>query len=132
MPLLAILPAIWSFLTSRFGILLIACLLAFGSGYSMANRKADIERLNAEVATAKSDQATAHNAEELAKRQAADLDNRRTANEQRIAELQESLEKAKNNKPDVKVVTKTVKVPVPVGRECGLNEDQLRRFKEIR
>jgi hypothetical protein len=54
---MAVLLALWSFLTSRFGILIVACILAFGSGYSMANRKADIERLNAEVATAKSDQA---------------------------------------------------------------------------
>jgi multidrug efflux pump subunit AcrA (membrane-fusion protein) len=132
MPLLAFLPAIWSFITSRFGVLIIACLLAFGSGYSIANRKAEVERLNAEVATAKSDQATAQNAESLAQRQAADLDKRREANERRIAELQESLEQAKSNKPDTKVVTKTVRVPVPVSRDCGLNEDQLRRFKEIR
>jgi hypothetical protein len=129
---MAILLTLWSFLTSRFGILVVACLLAFGSGYSVANRKADIDRLNAEVATAKSDQATALNAEALAKRQAADLDNRRTANERRIEDLQAELEKNKNHKPDVKVVTKTVKVPVPVSRDCGLNEDQLRRLKEIR
>jgi uncharacterized protein HemX len=129
---MALLLTLWSFLTSRLGILLIACLLAFGSGYSIANRKAEVERLNAEVATAKSDQATALNAEALAKRQAADLDNRRTANERRIEDLQAELEKNKNHKPDVKVVTKTVKVPVPVGRDCGLNEDQLRRLKEIR
>jgi multidrug efflux pump subunit AcrA (membrane-fusion protein) len=129
---MAILLTIWSFLTSRIGILLIACLLAFGSGYSLANRKADLERKNAEIATLKTDQATAENARSLAERQKADLDGKLKANEQRVADLQASLANEKNRKPDARVVTKTVKVPVPVGRDCGLTEDQLRRFKEIR
>jgi Skp family chaperone for outer membrane proteins len=132
MPLLAFLPAIWSFLTSRFGVLIIACLLAFGSGYSLANRKAEIERLNAEVVTAKSDQATAKNSEDLAKRQTEDLNKHQEDNERRIQELEASLAQEKNKKPDTKIVTKTVKVPVPAGCDRGFTEEQLRRFKEIR
>lgn len=123
---------LWSILTSRIGQIVIAAVVAFTIGYGQANRRADIERLNAEVVTAKSDQTTAENARVLADSQMADLDKQREANERRIEDLQAELEKNKNHKPDVKVVTKTVKVPVPVSRDCGLSEDQLRRLKEIR
>lgn len=129
---MALLLTLWSFLTSRVGILIIACLLSFGSGYSLKNRQAEIDRLNAEVQTAKSDQATAKNSEDLAKRQTADLNKHQEDNERRIQELEASLAKEKNKKPDTRVVTKTVKAPAPAGCDRGLTEEQLRRFKEIR
>jgi chromosome segregation ATPase len=134
---MAALLALWSFLTSRFGILIVACLLAFGSGYSLANRKADLDRKNAEIATLKADQATAENARSLAERQAADLDTKLRDNQARVDALQADLE-ARQRQPTpaqartiTHVVTKLVNRPA-AARDCGLSEADLKRLKEIR
>jgi hypothetical protein len=102
------------FITSTFGAAILAALIAFGVGYSMADRKADFERLEAELAVARRDFDTTKGAASLAQSQAASMEARLKTNQDRFNALQADLQKR--------------------GRAgaCALDRDDARRLSDIR
>lgn len=116
-----VLLGLWSFLTSTIGLVLIAAVIAYTAGYSAADKKADLQRLQAEVATLKADQATSENARILAERQASSLESHLKTNQEKVDALTADLAKRKATRP-----------PGSPARDCGLSSGDVERLRNIR
>jgi uncharacterized protein YlxW (UPF0749 family) len=116
-----VLLGLWSFLTSTIGLVLIAAVIAYTAGYKAADKKADLQRLQAEIATLKADQATSENARTLAERQASSLEAHLKSNQEKVDALTADLAKRKAARPS----------GTPA-RDCGISARDARSLSNIR
>ncbi|TXM68306.1 hypothetical protein [Methylobacterium sp. WL120] len=117
-----VLVAIWSFLTSTIGMVLVASAIAYGAGYSAADHKADLKRLEAEVATLKADQRTSEGARILAEKQSGSLEANLRQNQEKYDVLKADLAKRRSE---------AAKKPGSPTRDCGLSSSDLNRLRDI-
>lgn len=109
-----VLAGAWSFLTSTLGIVLVVAVLAFVSGYRLSDRKAEIERLQSEVKTLRTDVSVARGAKALADKQQVSLEAYLKTNQEKVDALQAKLAK-------------------PPGARCRtLTRDAAERLSDIR
>jgi uncharacterized protein (DUF3084 family) len=106
--------AIWNFVTSTVGMVLIASTIAFVTGYHLRAEKAELDDLRHQVLVLKTDNELSENARKLVERQSASLEAKLKSNQGRVAALQADLAKR-----------------APARKACGLTEDDARKLREI-
>lgn len=129
-----------NFVQTRKGVAIISLVVGLAVGYASRTTDVDLERLRSENAAMQRDVEIASKAKESASARLSEVASRAFANAAKVAELESDLT-AERSKPapepkiivkesEPKVIVKTV--PKVVIRSCPMNDEEVRRLKEIR